>query len=113
MGKYVPGAQIKAFTETVRPSMAVEVAFEHGFYEGDYAVVSTPGTPLRPELEKIRQAAHTRWPQTEVSFGDIIDWVREGAPDVLTGELPMRASPLPPEKGALHLIHNGVFERQW
>ena len=113
MSRYVPGAQIKAFMDTVRPSMASELALERGFYDGDYDVVAVPKTPLRPQLEKVRRAAYAKWPQTVISFENIVDWVREGASGTLTGEFGMRVSPSTPEKGAVRLINNGVFERQW
>lgn len=112
MGKYVPGAQIRAFVETIRPSIASQLAFERGFYEGNYTVVSVPEIPLRPGLEKIRQAAYAKWPQTVVSLEDIMDWVREGAPDVLIGGFDTRTSSLTPENAAVRFINSGVFERQ-
>ena len=114
MGKYVPGERIAAFTDTVRPSVAAETAFEHGFYDADYVVVMHPKTPLRPELEAIRHAAATKWPQENlVAFSNIVEWVGEGAPDLLTGDKVMGASPLDPQKRAVLLINNGLFERHW
>lgn len=111
MGKYVPGERVSAFTDTVRPSVAVETALERGFYDGDYVVVSHPKTPLRPELETIRRAAETKWPTSTVSFGNIIEWAGEDAPDVLTGENAMATSPLNARRRAVLLINNGLFER--
>ncbi len=113
MGRYVPGAQVAAFTDTVRPSVAAEAAFQHGFYDGDYVVVLDPKTPLRPELEAIRRAAATKWPDKIVAFSNIVDWAGEGAPDLLTGKTGMTASPLVPQDRAVLLINNGLFERHW
>ena len=71
----------------IRPSVAVDLAFEYGFYEGDYVVVAEPKAPFRPQMEQIRRAAETKWPGQLVAFEDIVAWTDEGAPDLLTGSL--------------------------
>lgn len=113
MGNYVPGEKGMAAAKGIRPSMAVEAAFEQGFYSGNYKVLTEPQIPFRPELEKIRQAALTTWPNTIMSFDSIVDWVGEGAIDPIRGEHLMGRSPLEPQKRAVLLINNGLFERYW
>ena len=93
--------------------MAVDLAFELGFYEGDYTVVAEPKAPFRPDMEQIRRAAETNWPRQIIAFDDIVAWTGEGAPDILTGDLGMAGSPLSAQKRAVLLINNGVFERHW
>ena len=63
---YEPGKQIKKVVDEVEPSRASGEAFERGFYEGEYDVVAVPRIPLRHELELIRQAAQTKWPNVLV-----------------------------------------------
>lgn len=113
MSDYVPGEKGMAVTKSIRPSKAVEIAFEHGFYDGDYVVVAAAKTPFRPLMEHIRQAAETKWPNAVVQFEDIVNWAGEGAPDLLTDSRGLERSPLDPQKRAVLLINNGIFERQW
>ena len=108
-----PGKQIKKVVDEMEPSRASEEAFERGFYEGEYDVVAAPRVPLRHELELIRQAVQTKWPNVLVSFDRIADWVSEGAIDPISGEQMMGNSPLDPQKRAVLLINNGLFERHW
>ena len=116
MSDYVPGEKTLAVASSIRPSVAVEMAVEHGFYQGDYVVVAAPKTPFRPQMEEIRQVAETKWPdQIIVPFEDIVNWAGEGGPDLLTGSRSrgLVDSPLDPQRRAVLLINNGVFERQW
>ena len=113
MGNYIPGEKGLAVARGIRPSVAVDLAFEYGFYEGDYVVVAEPKAPFRPQMEQIRRAAETKWPDQLVAFEDIVAWTDEGAPDLLTGSCGMAESPLSAQKRAVLLINNGVFERHW
>ena len=108
---YVPGELIKEFIATIEPSKAVDAAFEAGIYDGDYVVVREPLPSWRAELKEIRDAAFTKWPDRIVTLDDIAAWVENDAPDLLTGEKLLSASPLNPQKRAVLLINNGVFER--
>ena len=110
---YEPGKQINRVVDEIQPSMASQEAFERGFYEGEYEVISAPRTPLPEKLELIRQAAQTKWPNRLVVFEDIADWVGEGAVDPISGEQLMGQSPLDPQKRAALLINNRLFERHW
>lgn len=110
---YEPGKQIDKVVDEIQPSMASQEAFERGFYEGDYGVVSSPRIPLSHELELIRQAAQTKWPRALVPFEHIADWAGEGAIDPVSGQILMGQSPLDPQKRAVLLINNGLFERHW
>ena len=110
---YVPGELIKEFIATIEPSKAVDAAFEAGIYDGDYVVVREPLPSWRAELKELRDAAFTKWPDRIVTFDDIAAWVENDAPDLLTGEKLLAASPPNPQKRAVHLINNGVFERHW
>lgn len=40
MVDYIPGEKGLAVAQGIRPSLAAELAFERGFYEGDYTVVA-------------------------------------------------------------------------
>lgn len=113
MGNYIPGEKCLAVAKGIRPSVAVELAFEHGFYEGDYVVVGESKVPFRPQMERIRRAAETKWSGELVRFEDIVAWTDEVAPDFLTGSFGMAESPLTAQKRAVLLINNGVFERRW
>lgn len=111
---YKPGEQIREFVDTIGSSEAVDRAFELGFYKGKYTVDSRSTTSLRPELEQIRNAARTKWPnQVIITFEDIMNWVEVGAPDPLSDEKLMSTSPLDPQKRAVLLINNGLFEQHW
>ena len=91
--------------------MASQEAFERGFYDGEYDIVSAPTAPLRQELELIRQAAMIKWPNVLVPFERIAGWVDAGASDPLSGAKLTVASPLDAQKRTVLLINNGVFER--
>lgn len=114
MHRYIPGQQIKEFMKTVHPPTDVDAAFEYGFYDGDYVVASKPTIDLRPELEKIRVAAETKWQNQVITFAELLRWVRKGAEDPLTQELTIEV----PTGGAeqdrtVLLIKNGVFDRHF
>ena len=109
---YTPGEKGRAVAKSIRPSMAVELAFEHGFYEGDY-VVADAKQPFHPDMEQIRQAAQIKWPNQVVAFEDIAEWAGEGALDYISGSFRMGNSPLNPQRRAVLLVNNGLFERKW
>ena len=111
MVDYIPGEKGLAVAKGIRPSLAAELAFERGFYEGDYTVVPESKVLFRPQMEQIRRAAETKWPSQIVAFDDIVAWTDEDAPDLLTGSFEMAGSPLSAQRRAVLLINNGVFER--
>ena len=113
MRGYVPGQKSSAVARGIRPSVAVDLAFERGFYEGDYTVIGDPNVPFRPEMERVRRAAETKWHDRIAAFDEIVEWTDRDAPDVRTGNVTMSGSPLSAQKRAVLLINNGVFERQW
>ena len=113
MGNYIPGEKGLAVAKGIRASVATDLAFEYGLYEGDYTVVAESKVPFRPQMEQIRRAAESKWPCQVVAFDDIVAWTDEDAPDLLTGSFGMAGSPLSAQKRAVLLINNGVFERHW
>ena len=112
MSDYVPGDKSMAVVKGIRPSTAVERAFELGFYEGHYKVAPIKDSQsFRPEMGMLLRSAQTKWPNCVVPFDDIVDWVRDDALDLLSGKHLMAKSPLDPQARAVLLINNGLFLR--
>ncbi|WP_428099817.1 hypothetical protein [Candidatus Rariloculus sp.] len=54
-----------------------------------------------------------KWQDTIVTFNGIAEWAGEGAPDPHSGRTVLESSPLDPQKRAVRLIHDDIFERRW
>ena len=96
--EYIPGQLIKEFIESIEaiePPAGHEQSFEYGFYSGDYSVTDNPYPRLPSELEKVRRAAFTRWQNQRINFDEIIQWVEDGAEDLLTEERTLEVLPAP------------------
>lgn len=113
MTKYIPGQKIKEFTKDIQPPSDYDAEFEYGFYKGDYLVIRDSIAHLRPELEKIRVAALTRWQNRLITFPEIIRWVKDGARDPLTEEDTLQVPAGAEQSKTVLLIENGVFVRHW
>ena len=89
-----------------------DAAFEAGIYDGDYVVVREPLPSWRAELKEIRDAAFTKWPDRIVTLDDIAAWVENDAPDLLTGEKLLSASPLNEREYTPYFnLNSGMFRR--
>ena len=107
LSEYTPGERIAKMLSNMRPSQAIEKAFEYGFYNKDYIV--SPKEIIWPEMEEIRQSAGIRWHGGIVSFDEIVEWTSSGALDLLTGKPLMIDSPLDRQRRARLLIDDDVF----
>lgn len=113
MAKYVPGALINEATARIQESEAAKIAFEKGYYDGQYVVAEAVQPALSPELEEIRSEALNRWSNRLVGLDEILDWIGSGAIDSETREkihiFPTRTD----QATARLLINRGIFERHW
>ena len=48
MAKYVPGALINEVTARIQESEAAKIAFENGYYDGQYVVAEAPPPASKP-----------------------------------------------------------------
>lgn len=113
MSRYVPGARIKEVIDEMKPSEAANAAFERGFYDGQYEVAKTSQASLRPELERMRVAAQTLWPNQLVTLDEIMKWVADGAMDPIKDEPTLPNPPSDVQRTTVLLINNDVFKRHW
>ena len=111
MTKSIPGQRLDEIAKRMQSSEAIDAAFKNGFYHCDYVVTSNPKIPLRPEFEKIRVAAHTRWQNRLISFYALNQWLRDGAEDPFTCEPTIEDTLGREQDLAVLLIKNGVFTK--
>ena len=111
MTEFIPGQRIKEFIKNLQPPSDFDPEFEYGFYDGDYVVADKPVVALRPELERVRVAAETLWPNQVVTFPELLRWVRNGAEDPLNKELTLEVPSGAEQEKTVLLIKNGVFTR--
>lgn len=111
MAKYVPGALINEVTARIQESEAAKIAFENGYYDGQYVVAEAPRPPLSLELEEIRTEALNRWSNRLVDLDEILKWIGSGAIDSETREKIHIFPTKTDQATARLLINRGIFER--